>query len=203
MRVSFNSLSSTHLSGQCKQLLKPVKTLSVSSWISRNTWMTSRGATTLWDSDSSVCNNVCLQIGELISEFVLRGHWGLGEWLFLCKLEEKKEWGGEGLEAASREAVMTFQGKLRCRELFGSASVEWWPLFTQVISASSPPHTRHNSFSSQSASEHRLYDCHCPWFITPVLATEAGCHQVSATLESHYKAPVSHLVSADLPVIAR
>lgn len=78
-----------------------------------------------------------------------------------------------GQEEASRVAVMTFQGKLRCGELYGSASAKWRPLFAQVVSASSPSHTRHNSFSSQSASEHRLSDCHCPWFITPVPATGA------------------------------
>lgn len=97
---------------------------------------------------------------------------------------------------------MAFQGKLRRRELFGSASVEWWPLFTQVVNASSPSHTRHNSFSSQSASQHRLSDCHCPWFITPVPATGAECHQASAILQSHYKALVSHpdpLLSSCLP----
>lgn len=153
----------------------------------RSTWMTSRGATALQDTGSSVC----LQIGELISEFVLKGHRGPGEWLFLLQREQRQR-GGEGQEEASRVAVMAFQGKLRRRELFGSASAEWWPLFTQVVNASSPPHTRHNSFSSQSASEQRLSDCHCPWFITPVPATGAECHQASATLQSHYKAPVSH-----------
>lgn len=153
--------------------------------------MTSRGATALWDTGYSVCRIVCLHIGELISEFVLQGHRGPGEWLFLYKREEKQR-RGEGREAAHRVVVMAFQGKLRRRELFGSALVEWWPLFTQVINAPSLPHTRHNSFSSQSASEHRLSDCHCPWFITPVPATGAECHQAFATLESHYKAPVSH-----------
>lgn len=136
-------------------------------------------------------SNGCLQIGELISEFALEGHRGPGEWLFLCE-REGKDRGGEGQEEASRVAVMAFQGKLRRGELFGSASAKWWPLFTQVVSASSPSHTRHNSFSSQSASEHRLSGCHCPWFITPVPATGAECHQASATLRSHYKALVSH-----------
>lgn len=154
--------------------------------------MTSRGATALWDTSSSVCSNVCLQKGELISEFALKGHWGRGEWLFLCEWERRRREEGRVRKEASRVAVMAFQGKLRRRELFGSASVEWWPLFTQVVSASSPPHTRHNSFSSQSASEHRLSDCHCPWFIAPLPATGAECHQASATLQSHYKALVSH-----------
>lgn len=110
------------------------------------------------------------QIRELISEFALEGHRGPAEWLFL-RGREGKDGGGEGQEEASRVAVMAFQGKLRRRELFGSGSAKCWPLFTQVVSASLPSHTRHNSFSSQSASEHRLSDCHCPWFITPSL-----CH---------------------------
>lgn len=150
--------------------------------------MTSRGATTLWDTSSSV---VRLHMRELISEFVLEGHRGPGEWLFFSERGETDR-GGEGQEEASRVAVMAFRGKLRRRELFGSGSAECWPLFTQVVGASSPSHTRHNSFSSQSASEHRLSDCHCPWFITPVPAIGAECHQASVTLQSHYTALVSH-----------
>ena len=78
---------------------------------------------------------------------------------------------GEGQEEASWVLVMAFQGKLRRRELFGSASVQRWPFFAQVVNASSPSHSRHNSFSSQSASQHRLSDCHRPWFITQVPTT--------------------------------
>lgn len=125
--------------------------------------------------------SVCLQKGELISEFVLKGYRVPAGWLFICEGEEKDS-GGEGQEEASRVAVMAFQGKLRHRELFGFAFAEGWPLFPQVARASSPSPSRHNSFSSQSASEHRLSDCHCPWFITPVPATGAECHQASATL---------------------
>lgn len=110
---------------------------------------------------------------ELISECLIKGHRGSAERLFLCQ-RERRERGGEGQAEASWVAVMAFQGKLRHREMFGSASVQRWPLFSQVVDASSASHTRHNSFFSQSASQHRLSDCHGLWFITPVPATVTG-----------------------------
>lgn len=95
----------------------------------------------------SVDRNIFLQVHELISEFVLEGHWGPGEWLFVSQRAEKDR-GAEGHKEASKVAVMAFQVKLRHGEMFGSASAECWPLFTQVVSTSWPSHSRHNSFSS-------------------------------------------------------
>lgn len=145
------------------------------------------------EQGSSARSPARLQIRELISEFALEGHRGPAEWLFL-RGREGKDGGGEGQEEASRVAVMAFQGKLRRGEVFGSGSAECWPLFTQVVSASSPSHTRHNSFSSQSASEHRLSDCHCPWFITPSLChwgwvSSGHCHSAKSLQGPRFHTP--------------
>lgn len=125
--------------------------------------------------------------GTLFGSLCFKHRWGPGESVGLSVSERRRE----GDEQSS-VTVMAVEGKLRCGELFSSASVGWWPLFTLTVSASSPLHTPHNSFSSQSAPQCHLSDCHSPWFITSVPATAPECHQASATLKSHYKDLVSH-----------